>query len=101
MVLKIWWFLLVFKLGSVLAAKALSLCLRYGVCADSAPTKKGLWITRSRGRLVEVAGFEPASEDLQHNGPTCVANALGFAFAHAHRHGLERSLAQKVLIRRR
>ena len=34
--------------------------------------------------MVEVAGFEPASEDIQHNGPTCVANVLRFAPAHAH-----------------
>lgn len=34
--------------------------------------------------MVEVAGVEPASEDIQHNGPTCVANDLKFATAHAH-----------------
>ena len=34
--------------------------------------------------MVEVAGFEPASEDIQHNGPTCVVSVLGFATAHAH-----------------
>jgi len=34
--------------------------------------------------LVEVAGFEPASEDIQHNGPTCVVNVLRFAPVHAH-----------------
>ncbi len=35
--------------------------------------------------LVEVAGIEPASEDIQHNGTTCVVNVLkNFAFAHAH-----------------
>ena len=34
--------------------------------------------------MVEVRGFEPLSEDIQHNGPTCVVNVLGFATAHAH-----------------
>jgi len=34
--------------------------------------------------MVEVAGIEPASEDIQRNGPTCVADDLVFAFAHAH-----------------
>ncbi len=28
--------------------------------------------------------IEPLSEDIQHNGPTCVANVLEFATAHAH-----------------
>lgn len=34
--------------------------------------------------VVEVAGIEPASEDIQHNGPTCVVNVLRFASVHAH-----------------
>ncbi len=34
--------------------------------------------------MVEVRGVEPLSEDIQHNGPTCVANVLRFAPAHAH-----------------
>ena len=34
--------------------------------------------------MVEVRGVEPLSEDIQHNGPTCVVNDLGFATAHAH-----------------
>ena len=34
--------------------------------------------------MVEVVGFEPTSEDIQHNGPTCVVNDLRFATAHAH-----------------
>jgi len=34
--------------------------------------------------VVEVAGFEPASEDIQRNGPTCVATVLVFASTHAH-----------------
>ena len=34
--------------------------------------------------LVEVAGVEPASEDIQRNGPTCVVNVLRFVVAHAH-----------------
>ena len=36
-------------------------------------------------KLVEVAGIEPASENIQHNSPTCVADDLRFAVAHAHR----------------
>jgi len=35
--------------------------------------------------MVEVAGIEPASEDRQRNGSTCVADRLSFATAHAHR----------------
>src|SRR5439155_26471243 len=35
--------------------------------------------------LVEVAGFEPASEELQRNGSTCLADRFSFAAAHAHR----------------
>ena len=44
--------------------------------------------------------IEPLSEDIQHNGPTCVANVLEFATAPRPLTGLERSLAQKSLIRR-
>jgi len=43
-----------------------------------------LYWTSLDNELVEVAGFEPASEDIQHNGPTCVVNVLRFASAHAH-----------------
>ena len=35
--------------------------------------------------LVEVRGIEPLSENIQHNSPTCVADDLKFAVAHAHR----------------
>lgn len=47
--------------------------------------QKALGLRKPKGfLLVEVAGFEPASEDIQHNGPTCVVNVLRFASAHAH-----------------
>ncbi len=35
--------------------------------------------------MVEVRGIEPLSENIQHNSPTCVADDLKFAVAHAHR----------------
>ncbi len=35
--------------------------------------------------LVEVRGIEPLSENIQRNSPTCVADDLKFAVAHAHR----------------
>ena len=35
--------------------------------------------------VVEVAGIEPASENIQRNSPTCVVDDLVFAVAHAHR----------------
>ena len=35
--------------------------------------------------LVEAPGVEPGSEDLQHNGSTCVADRFNFAATHAHR----------------
>jgi len=40
--------------------------------------------SRKRG-LVEAPGVEPGSEDLQHNGSTCVADRFYFAATHAHR----------------
>ena len=35
--------------------------------------------------LVEARGVEPLSEDLQHNGSTCLADRFSFAATHAHR----------------
>jgi len=35
--------------------------------------------------VVEVRGIEPLSENIQCNSPTCVADDLKFAVAHAHR----------------
>ena len=35
--------------------------------------------------LVEVRGIEPLSVNIQYNSPTCVADDLKFAVAHAHR----------------
>jgi len=35
--------------------------------------------------MVEAPGVEPGSEDLQHNGSTCVADRFSFAATHAHR----------------
>jgi len=53
--------------------------------AVSSMKKMGLWIMGSRGRLVEVRGIEPLSENIQRNSPTCVADDLLFAVTHAHR----------------
>ena len=43
-----------------------------------------LYWTYSDNELVEVRGFEPLSEELQHNGSTCLAHVFIFALAHAH-----------------
>jgi len=40
---------------------------------------------RTTRDLVEARGVEPLSEDLQHNGPTCLADRFNFAATHAHR----------------
>ena len=41
-------------------------------------------VRTTRG-LVEAPGVEPGSEDLPHNGSTCVADRFSFAATHAHR----------------
>ncbi len=63
--------------------------------------KNGLWIVKSRGRLVEVRGIEPLSENIQRNSPTCVADDLVFRSCPRPPTGLERPLAQNFLVRRR
>ena len=40
---------------------------------------------RTKCGLVEARGVEPLSEDLQHNGSTCLADRFSFAATHAHR----------------
>ncbi len=50
------------------------------------PTKKmAPWQTAQGPLMVEARGIEPLSEDLQRIGPTCLADRLVFATAHAHR----------------
>jgi len=46
--------------------------------------KPGIF-SRAKGGMVEVPGIEPGSEDLQRIRPTCLADRLVFAAAHAHR----------------
>ena len=86
--------LLVLLHRSTLRDKRIGECQLFGFSVTHAPSlrivQEVLSIKKASGSnspeafMVEVAGFEPASEDIQHNGPTCVANVLEFATAHAH-----------------
>ncbi len=62
-----------------------------GIGSEKAYLQKASFAKKASGPydpeavLVEVRGIEPLSENIQHNSPTCVADDLRFAVAHAHR----------------
>ena len=47
--------------------------------------RTGDYLPSPASRMVEAPGVGPGSEDLQHNGSTCVADRFHFAATHAHR----------------
>ena len=57
-------------------------CLSAGLNCDNQMKRPA---ARTKCGLVEAPGVEPGSEDLQHNGSTCVADRFNFAATHAHR----------------